>query len=146
MTKKLFPILIAVFVTACICVLLAGGALLFPNIRSELELHPVYQVSDTFMLNLKLGRYEDAKIFLDDELAAQLRQPDDVLGLLGAGQDILDYERGATWRNTAYGFSHVEIAYAVTFTDGSQKLLFLSLEKPAEYWKVVDGVVKEAGK
>jgi hypothetical protein len=70
MTKKLFPILIAVFVTACICVLLAGGALLFPNIRSELELHPVYQVSDTFMLNLKLGRYEDAKIFLDDELAA----------------------------------------------------------------------------
>lgn len=145
MLKKLLPILIAALVTACICVLLAGGALMFPSVRSNLELRPVFQVSDTFMTNLKLGRYEDARIFLSDDLSAQVSKPEDILPVVGANQAIVEFQRGMTWRNTMYNFSQVEITYAVTFADGSQKLLILSLEKPGKYWKVMDGVVKEAG-
>lgn len=143
MMKKLFPILIAVFVTVCVCVLLAGGALFYPSIRSELELRPVYQVSDTFMINLKLGRYEDTRIFLSDELAAQVQQPEDVLSLLGVEKDIRDFSRGTTWRNTMYNFSRVEVAYAITYVDGSRDLLIVALEQPGQYWQVVDGYIQE---
>jgi len=143
--KKILPILIAVIVTACICIFLAGGALFYPDVRSGVELRPVYQVSDTFMTNLKLGRYEDARIFLSDDLSAQVNKPEDILPVVGADQAIVEFQRGMTWRNTMYNFSRVEITYAVTFADGSQKLLFLVLEKPGDYWKIVDGVVKEAG-
>jgi hypothetical protein len=140
MNKTLKTVLISVFATLSVCCVIVAGIILVPGILSTIQMQPVYEITDTFMTDLKAGNYESAITYLSQDTLQKVGNPDNLPSYFGIQKTINTFKRGISIEST--NGERVEVSYGVIYADNTEGAIWLVMVKNSDTWKITGVTVK----